>query len=237
MTYPMKYQPLIAASAAALLLCSCETFDTPEVGAGSRKANLAAFTDPHVKKAYTGKPAITFPASLAVVRVQDASANGYTVATTRELETAQDYNTISKNPGIAGVVSLNRLLLPASASSPADIREAAAKLHTDAILIYTVASETHDNDFIAPLTVATLGLAPNKTYKVSSSASAILMDTRTGYIYGALEQGDTRNGLTMTWGSDTTIDSVRRQAERAAYEKLLASFDPFWKRLYARYNR
>ena len=159
----MKHQSLISVAAAALLLCSCETYNTPDAGAGPGKAHLAAFTDAHAKTAYTARPAITFPANIAVVRVQDASADGYTVATTRELETARDYDTISKLPGIAGVVSLNRLLLADSSSSPADLREAAAKLHADAILIYTVASDTQSNDVAPPLTFVTLGLVPNQT--------------------------------------------------------------------------
>jgi hypothetical protein len=63
------------------------------------------------------------------------------------------------------------------------------------------------------------------------------MDTRTGYIYGSLEEGSTSNGLTSAWASDSTLDNARRKTERAAFEKLVASFDPFWARVYAHYKR
>lgn len=237
----MKYTALLLSSVAASLLCSCSTYVTP-----GKEANLSLFTDPKVKKAFVAKPAISFPADLAVVRIQDTGyrsestqgtgAGAYSVVTIRELETDQDFDAISKNPGISGVVTLNRLLLPSTLSTDAELREAAAKLHADAVLIYTVATEFHDNEVIPPLTTLSLGLAPNKKYKITSTASAILMDTKTGYIYGALEEGDTRNGFTIAWGSENAVDAARRKAERAAFEKLLASFDPFWKRVYARYR-
>ena len=114
--------------------------------------------------------------------------------------------------------------------------EAAAKLQTDAILLYTLATEFSDNEVIAPLTTLSLGLAPNKRYKIHAVASAVLMDTKTGYIYGALEEGDARAGLTIGWGSSQAIEAGRKKAERAAYDKLLASFGPFWGRIYTRFR-
>jgi hypothetical protein len=156
--------------------------------------------------------------------------------TTRDIETEADIDTLSRLPGVEGVAALNRLLLPKTLSSDLDLREAAAKLQTDAMLIYTIDTEFSDRDIIPPLTTLTLGLAPNTRYKIRSTASAILMDTRTGYIYGALEEGDSLSGLTIGWGSSAAIDSARKKAERAAFDKLLASFDPFWRRIHNRYR-
>lgn len=225
-----------------VLLCSCASYVTP-----GRQADLSTFTDPKVKKAFVAKPAIHFPANLAVVRVQGSgyrseSVNGYgsgaySVVTTRDIEKDEDIDRVAKLPGVEGVVFLNRLLLPGNFSSDLDLREAAAKLQADAIVVYTVDTEFEDNNVIPPLTTLSLGLAPNKHYKVSATASAIVMDTKTGYIYGALEESDRRSGLTIAWGSRDAIEAARRQAERAAFEKLLASFDPFWRRVYTRYHR
>ncbi|HWB59559.1 MAG TPA: hypothetical protein VG733_08705 [Chthoniobacteraceae bacterium] len=232
------YRSILLACAAGALLCSCDTYVTP-----GNEGNLGATSSIKVKAAFTGKPAITFPAHIALVRIEGAGSVDragvatYGVVTSREIETEEDFKTISKCPGIAGVVSMNNLLLSDAAATQEDVRAAAAKLHANAILIYTVNSESHNNDAIPPLTVVTLGLAPNTTYQISSSASAILMDTKTGFVYGALEQKATRNGLTTSWGSSDTIDAARRGNERATFEKLVASFDPFWKDVYARYNR
>ena len=153
----MNYRPVACAFLASFLLTSCATYTTP-----GRQADLSTFTDPRVKKAFTAKPAIRFPANLAIVRVQASGyrsesvqgvgSGAYSVVTTRDIETEQDFDTIGKLPGIAGVVTLNRLLLPRELSSDLDLREAAAKLQTDAVLIYTVATEFRDNDIIPPLT-------------------------------------------------------------------------------------
>lgn len=177
----LRFFPLLLP---ALLLCSsCASYVTP-----GRQADLSTFTDPKVKKAFTAKPAIHFPANLAVVRVQGSgyrseSVTGYgdgaySVVTTRDIEKEEDIDKISKLPGVEGVVFLNRLLLPSSFSSDLDLREAAAKLQADAIIVYTVNTEFQDNNIIAPLTTLSLGLAPNKHYKINATASAIVMDTK-----------------------------------------------------------
>lgn len=224
-----------------LMLCSCQSYVTP-----GRQADLSTFTDPNVKKAFTAKPAIKFPANLALVRIQEsgyrsASAEGvgagaYSVVTTRDVETEQDIDTITKLPGVAGVVALNRLLLPKNLASDLDLREAAAKLQADAILIYTLETKFSTNEVIAPLTTLSLGLAPNQRYKISATASAILMDTKTGYIYGALEEIDSKAGLTFGWGDGAGPEPARRKAERGAFEKLLTSFGPFWTRIHNRFH-
>ena len=237
----MKLLPTVVLSVATIFLSSCGSYVTP-----GRQADLSTFTDPKVKKAFVARPAIKFPANLAVVRIQDTGyrsesvqgvgTGAYSVVTTRDIETDQDIDTLSKVHGVAGVVTLNRLLLPKSLSSDLDLREASAKLQADAILIYTLATEFSDKEVIAPLTTLTLGLAPNQRYKIHSTASAILMDTKTGYIYGALEEGDSRSGFTIAWGGSNAIDAARKKAERAAYDKLLASFTPFWNRIYDRFH-
>jgi len=231
------------AGSLALTLAACtSSYITP-----GRQADLATFTNPDIKKAFTAKPAITFPATIAVVRVQDrdyrsASAEGvssgaYSVVTNRDLEIPQDLDLLSTQPGVGGVVNLNRLLLPKSLSSDLDLRLAAAKLQADVILVYTMDTILNDDEVIAPLTVLTLGLAPNKPYKVSSTASAILMDTKTGYIYGALEEIGSQKGLTIAWGNSNAIEAARHKAERQALTNLLNSFPDFWKRVYAKYRK
>ena len=242
MTLSRIYRSAGLAFLAPLLLTACSTYLTP-----GRQADLSTFTDPRIKKAFVAKPAIHFPATLALARIQETgyrseSAQGfgsgaYSVVTIRELEKPEDIDHLNKLPGIAGVAALNRLLLPNTLSTDLDLREAAARLQTDAILVYTVATEFRDRDIIAPLTTLTLGLAPNQRYKINSTASAILMDTKTGYVYGALEEGVDRSGWTIAWGSASAIETARHAAERAAFEKLLASFDPFWARVYSRYRR
>lgn len=229
---------LTAAVILTLTLSSCATYTTP-----GRPADMATFTDPKVKKAYVARPAIRFPANIAIVRVQEggyrsADSKGYgegaySVVTTRDLEKDGDIETIAKLPGIEGVVALNRLLLPSTLNSDADLREAAAKLQADALLIYTVSTEFRSDAVLPPLTVLSLGLLNLDKYRVNSSASAVLMDTKTGYIYGAIEEGSNKtSGAFIFDGSD----AARKNAEREAYQKMLTSFGPFWQQIYTRYR-
>jgi hypothetical protein len=230
---------LLLSAVVAGSLCSCSTYVTP-----GKQADLSLFTDPKVKKAYAARPAMKLPANIAVVRVQGSGycsdsvkgtgSGAYSVITSRDIETEKDLDAIAKLPQISGVVTLNRMLLPGHLSSDIDLREAAAKLQTDAILLYTLDTEFSDHDVIAPLTTLSLGLLPNTHYKISSSAAAVLMDARTGYIYGALEESANRSGLTIAWGSSDAIASARKKAEREALDKLLASFPGFWNRVYPR---
>lgn len=224
-----------------LCFCSCASYMTP-----GKQADLSTFTNPDIKKAFTAKPAITFPASIAVVRVQDTDyrsystqgvgTGAYSVVTSRDLETPEDIQALQSLPGVGGVVTLNRLLLPKDLSSDLDIRTAAAKLQAEVVLVYTMDTKFNDGKILEPLTTFSLGLAPNKTFKIYATASAILMDTKTGYIYGALEEVADRSGVTMAWGSQGVIDAGRRKAERQALTKLLDSFGPFWKAVYAKYR-
>jgi len=221
-----------------LSLTACSSYVTP-----GRQADLSTFTDPNVKKAFVARPAIKFPANIALVRVQGGgyrseSANGqgqgaYSVVTTRDIEKESDIETLMHLPGIEGVVTLNRLLLPKQLSSDLDLREAAAKLQADAILLYTVDTEFRDKDVIPPLTVLSLSLLTTKHYRIKATMSAILMDTKTGYIYGSLEEASDNQGMRFIFDGS---DGARRNAERSSFEKVLASFDPFWRRIHARFH-
>lgn len=234
----MKKPPLFIPCLLVLSLASCATYTTP-----GRPADLGTFTNPKVKKAYMPRPAMRFPANIAVVRVQEGGyrahndkgygQGAYSVVTSRDIEREEDVKKLQNLPGIQGIATLNRLLLPQSLNSDEDLREAAAKLQADAILIYTINTQFRSNDVIPPLTILSLGLLNVERYEISSSASAVLMDTRTGYIYGALEEGNDRVGGNFIFSGS---DAARKASERSAYEKLLASLDPFWRRIYERYR-
>lgn len=232
----MKPVRLLLPALFAGLLAGCASYVTP-----GAPADLRTFSEPSLKKAYSARPAARFPASLAIVRVQgsgyrnystDAVGTGrYSVVTNRDIETEADGERLARLPGVAGVVRLNRLLLPAELGSDLDLREAAAKLHADIILLYTLGTEFRDRDVLPPLTVVTLGLAPTRTFHVTATAAALVMDVRTGYLYGALEESGDKSGLTVSLTSGGTLEEARKQAERQALDKLLASFEPFWRRV------
>jgi hypothetical protein len=72
---------------------------------------------------------------------------------------------------------------------------------------------------------------------VTSTASAVLMDTRNGYIYGLAEATDQENHMTSAWQNDVAIDETRRATESAAFGKLVGELETTWNGVVARYAK
>ncbi|MCG3138537.1 MAG: hypothetical protein HJJLKODD_02402 [Phycisphaerae bacterium] len=203
-----------------------------------KNANLKLIADQDIKAAFERQPAATLPVHLVLVRVQGpyyrsyrCSGYGdgnYSIVTVRDIETEEDYHRLGELSQVAQVGTLNRLLLSAELHSGEQLREGAAALQADMILVYTMDTEFYDTDHFKPLTVVTLGLSPNKEVKVTSTASAILMDVRTGYIYGALEKTSAQRQLASSWTTNDAIDQTRIKTEREAFVQLLDDFEKMW---------
>jgi hypothetical protein len=101
-------------------------------------------------------------------------------------------------------------------------------MHADVLLIYTLDTTFLVEDKVAPLTVVTLGLSPNQQAKVVCTASALLMDTRNGYLYGLAEATDRQDQLASAWTSGAAVDQARRRTETKAFSKLVAELEKTW---------
>lgn len=227
----LKYLPLVL----AFLLASCATYTTP-----GGPADLSGITDVDIAESYKARPAAKTPSRIAFVRVQQSGyrsntaegkgSGAYSVVSTPDIETAADLDRIQSLPRVAGAARLNSLLLPKNLHSFKDIRVAAAKLQTDFVFLYTLDTQFRTDDKLAPLSVVSLGLSPNQLFQVTSTASAILLDTRTGYIYGAIEEQSVSSKYTSGWGVLLSMDQTRLDTERKALDKLLVSFEKMWRR-------
>ncbi len=218
-----------------MALSSCSTYVTP-----GGAANLQAISTPSVKKSYSAKPAATYPARIAVVRVQQNGyrsqtdkghgSGRYSILTSSELESEKHLKQINQLPRVAGVVRIAPLLLPSKLESVEEIRSAAAQLRTDFIILYTLDTEVKRGDLFVPLSVVSLGLSPTQTHEIQSTASALLVDTRTGYLYGSIEEKSTKKGLATGWGQHYAIDQDRIDTEQEAFDEMVDSFEGLWKR-------
>jgi hypothetical protein len=220
---------LILALVAALLTSGCSSYMNSPAVARSLKEKRAAFSDPLIARAFNAKPAIRFPATIAV-----ASNSSSTRDHVRAISAYGKLDSWSSLPHLARIAIVSPLLTEEyrrGEDPKADLRlrEAAAKLHADAVLILATETQATDGRIIAPLTELSLGLLPNKRYELISTALAALVDTRTGYIYGTIEKSRARSGITMAWGSDEVISRARSKVEREAMEKLFADFPAFWR--------
>ena len=236
---------LLASS--VFLLGGCAT---SYVAPGPR-ADLQAFGTPTIQESFAEKATSPFPATLAFVRVQSpvyanysfrqpAGANSssrYSVITTREAEDDAQVDRFGRLQQIAGVTSINRMLLPSDLQSDKELREAAARLHADLILVYTFDTAFFETDQARPLTVITLGLSPTRKVAVSTTVSALLMDTRTGYIYSSYEATTKADTRSTSWSTGEAADQTRRDNERAAFTQLLDQIEKTWPKLLDRYAR
>ena len=232
------------AAALAALLCSgwllgCASYTTP--GAGVSIASISK-ADADIGELLKAEPAASFPARMAMARVQGSGyasktqqcyGHGrYCVVTARDVESEEQFSRLGRLPQIAGLAPMSRLLLPTDLGSLKDLRVAAAALKADLLLVYTLDTAFRvDDSGIAPLTLITLGVLPTKKAKVSTTASAVVFDVRTGFIFGIAEATATEQQRGSLWTTPEAIDAARLAAEKSAFQKLVEELEALWPRL------
>lgn len=227
--------PAIVLAAASLALAGCAaTFVTP--GAG---VSFADIEDVDIKALYARQPQSPFPANVAIVRVQDSgystlTAEGYgygrySVVTTRDIESEENLVRLRNMPMVTDVAAVGRLLLPANANTIKDLRTPAARLRADMLLIYSVDTTfAVDGTALGPLSLISLGLIPNRRAHVTTTVAGVLVDVRTGYVYGTTEATAKEDQRATLWSTETAIDSARLKAEAAAFETFVGEFETLW---------
>jgi hypothetical protein len=225
----MNPLPILAFTLTALLATGCTSYVNSPAVARSLKEKRAAFSDPLIARAGNARPAMHFPATIAI-----ATADHDVRDHLRALSAHGTLDRLDSLPHLARTVVISPLLVgdtdrEHNITADLRMREAAAKLHADAVLILANESQLTDGRIIAPLTELSLGLLPNKRYELITTSLAALVDTRTGYVYGTDEKSRARSGITMAWGSDDVIHRARKKVEREAMEKLFAGFPAFWR--------
>lgn len=233
-----------SAMAGAAVLSGCTSYTTPGGPAdlhamGISRGEQIARTDANILERMQRKPAADFPASIAVVRVQAGNyrshtAQGYgvgnfSVLTGREAETDADFARLEGLPMVRGVAAMNRLVVPHQLTTEKDLREAAASVHADMVLLYTFDTRFGVTTKIPAMGLITLGLFPDRESRVTSTASAALIDTRSGFIYGLAEATSKAQQPANAWTSEDAVDESRRRAEREAFENLVGEVELMWK--------
>lgn len=238
---------LVLITAACLLNAGCNvSYTTPGAAADMRTFGVTPadqrdkLTDGQIKKELDRKPLATFPANICVARVQGNRYSNYTrhrgygtgaysVVTTRDIETEAHFDKIADLPMVAGLATVNRMLLPRELKSDMELRQAAAKLHTQILLIYTLDTEFYDENNATPVDVITFGLGNHKKVRITSTASAVLLDVRNGYVYGIAEATASHEQSTSSWNNKKKTDDSRRNAETEAFDQLVNELTRTWK--------
>jgi hypothetical protein len=230
----------------ALLISGCATYIPP-----GAKADLQNFAPPDIQAGFAAKPTNPFPASIAVVRVQAPSytnhyiqehggsygSGRYSVILTKEAGEDSQLERVGKLPSVAGIVTVNRMLLPERLDGDKEIRGAASRLQADLVFLYTFDTSFFDTDMAKPLSVISLGLSPTRKISAVTTCSALLLDTRTGYIYSAYEVTERAETFSTSWGSSDSADEARRKNEREAFKKLIDEVTTSWTRVLERHGQ
>lgn len=226
----------------AAAMAACSTYTTP--GAG---APLGVIVEADIAEAMTRQPSVTFPARVAVARVaavgyrsgsNDSVGGGaYAIVTTRDIETDDSFARLAAMPQVAAVAPVSRLLIPAHLGSTRDLRTAAAQLRADVILIYTIDTRFRTQSAqLGPLQTIALGFLPSEKAVVSATCAFLIIDVRTGFIYGAGETTATEDQRSNIWGSASAIETARLRAEQRAFEEGLGEVETLWASIVAEHG-
>ena len=212
----------------------CASYTTP---GGS--VHLSELADGDINELMSKEPAASFPANISVARVQAPNYQShrvnsfgtgrYSVVTTREVESEEDFGRLGGMPKVAGIAPLNRILLPTKLDSIKSLREASARLKTDILMIYTFDTSFHagEQKFL-PLNVIALGFLKNKEVSVTTTVSAAFFDVRTEYLYGLSEATAKETKNASVWSKSDAVDELRIQTEKLAFKKLIPEIEKTW---------
>jgi hypothetical protein len=245
---------ILTLTSAAALLGGCASYATPggpadlrAVAAGATPQQRQAQTDLSIAQKLELVPLAQFPTAIAAVRVQAAgyrsfTSDGYgsgrmTVVTNREVESEAAFTRLTKLPLVRGIAPLNRLVVPAKVNSDRELREAAAAVQADMLLLYTFDTRFGERTTVPAAGLITLGLFPNEEQRVTSTASAALFDTRNGYVYGLAEATSKTAQLSNAWTSREAADEARLRAETEAFDKLTIELQSVWTSVVANHAR
>jgi hypothetical protein len=217
------------------LVSACATYVTP--GAGVR-LKLPSTPEEDAGALTAVEPAAAFPARIAIARVQDAGyiAKGtmcagsgkYCLVVTREAQMENEAQRIARFPMVAGLAPI---VSPASAplQSYADLRAMAQSHDAGILLLYSLDTAFRvDTKAFGPMDVISLGMTPKKNTRVTTNATSLLLDVKTGFVYGVAEATATEENSASTWTSAEKADAVRLRTETAAFERLLTEVEKLW---------
>lgn len=206
----------------SFLLNSCQ-YDTPS----SYSLPVTGGPSGATQENSNARPTVRFPARVAVVRIE-GSHGGFRMIPETDVEQDEHVAVAAALPGVAGIVSLNRVALVSEVKSYRELDAEARKVGADLVAVYRFEASNRSSDAFVPLTVATLGLAPTNSFKTAATATLMVRDARTGYLYGVLEETATGKGVTAGMDVYNATERSKERAKKEALDKLTAKLPGFW---------
>lgn len=184
-------------------------------------------------------PTVNRPVSVNLVRVQAAdyaalsadrvATGAFSVVMPTE-RAARPLKTVARWPLVEKVETLRPALLPERLNTLDDLRLAAAKNLADLLIVYTVDTRFElDGRAVEPLADLPTGKAPDGNAAITSAASVVLIDVRTGFRYGSTQASARTDDLSGAWLTGTSLDRKRLDTEQLAIDALLSDAEKIWR--------
>lgn len=191
-------------------------------------------------KAWRGtlRPIASFPAVIAVLELTSPKQwNEERAMGIRTEEESADLRCLDSLPRVQQLSMINPMHI--QWGHPQSYYSAARSMNADILILYQVRSGRVYHGVTIPLLgVLTLGLFPNEYRQAFATASALILDARTGYLYGTIEMSSSAWRLANGWTGDDQDDSIALRARQhaiadfgkalpQAWERILKKHDPY----------
>jgi hypothetical protein len=242
----MKLSFKVTAAAFSLFaLAACETAIQTTSGAdylarydsthSAAQCGPSANVDDDVREIASIEPTLAFPARIGLARIKHGALvtvpadEGYIWQETVKNLGPLYGEFVPVSPLITSIVSKpNNPDMSRDAALIADIRRGAARQHLDYVLVYEVGSSRREKAnalALADLTVIGMFVLPSRSIDIEASASAILLDVRTGYPYATITSHAEKSGLSRAVSEYSTGRKLADTAEERAVAKLAADVE------------
>ena len=239
----LRIFPLVLLLGIALGMSGCASYTTP-----GGPVDLTGIQSADIREIMSREPAAGFPALMSFARVQSPDyqsqtaetygGGSFVVVTNREFMSDVQIDEISQWAGVRGVSPLSRLLIPSRLNTIDELRQASANLKSDVLIVFTLDTSFRvDGKSIGPMSLISLGLMRDRETVVNTTASAVFVDVRSGFVFGVAEATASEKQTTNAWGSINAADQGRLSTERTAFDGLIKELAQTWKNIVAEHSQ
>ncbi|MFT4571547.1 MAG: hypothetical protein ACI8TX_002203 [Hyphomicrobiaceae bacterium] len=237
---PRSLIGLIALLAAASIAGCGTTYITP--GGGSDLARLASG---NLATSFARKPRANFPAFMAVVRIQAPGYSGVG-GSSRFVITGPNHDPVTSDdhlnkmrdwPEMGRVWRMAPEKIPTDADSVESLRHAAghaAGNDADLVFIYsldtTLARLGQPTQALPIASPFRFGPLMPADVEIASTASALIVDVRTGFVYGFSHFTAREQTSTRAWKTINDVEATRIAVEKQALDGTLRASGKRWER-------
>lgn len=190
--------------------------------------------DDDVRRIAAIEPNLIFPARIGLARIQNGALTALPADEARIWQDLIDqmgtqYGAfVPVSPLIASMVGEPAAPgMDRAAAVIANVRRGAARQHLDYVVTYEVGSSRQQKAnalALADLTIIGMFVLPSRTVEVEATASAIMLDVRTGYPYATLTTHADKSGVSRVVSDQSTSMKYADTAEERAVAKLAQEF-------------